>query len=288
MPRQDFPLFWINLNRDIDRRTKMELALAKGQWSAKRWPATDGMNKANVFASYQRPWQKSSAFPGLLRTMEAESSRCTTRMELACLTSWQMLIENLLTKETRSGWYLLMEDDLGSSLSVPNHWPFTLNELVEQANDNVLAIQMAPINGRVRHELYGLWKSSRGDQLLVPKTTVRSHGNGALLLNQKAIPLLSRRLGRWIERLMPNIHLLGHPRDVRPVADKWLYASLPLDSCWVSTFPIFCLEARTSSLHQEHVHTFHQASRRVTLDLWNSGGHQALIDAEKDWRATQI
>ena len=148
-----------------------------------------------------------------------------------------------------------------------------------------MAIQLAPINGGVRQTLYERWKISDGRELVVTKEEVRSHGNGAVLLHQEAVPLLSRRIGRWIEHFFPKQHLLGHPRNVRPVADKWLYASLPPGSCWVSTFPLFCLEAETSSLHQEHVTSFHQASRGMTLKLWREGGHQALLDAYQLWKA---
>ena len=279
-----YPVTWINLQRERKRRRRMQAVLTKGGWAHYRFNAIDGRDPKHLFLAGARPWQEAAVLPGLQRGSEADPHRRTNRMELACLCSWQKLIESLTHQTSPSGWFLLLEDDVGSSLAVPGQWPVSLEDMVNQAGGQALAIQLAPINGYVRQMLYQRWKVSEGREVVVPKEGVRSHGNGAVLLNQDAIPLLSRRIGQWIEQCFPKLHLLGHPRNVRPVADKWLYASLPPGSCWVSTFPLFCLEAETSSLHHEHVKSFHQASRGMTLKLWHEGGHQALLNAYQTWQ----
>ena len=176
-----------------------------------------------------------------------------------------------------------MEDDVGSSLAAHKHWPFSLTDIISQASENVLAIQLAPINGKAKEYLYKEWKDSCGEKLIVSKTKIKAHGNGAVLLNERAIPILSRNLGRLIENISPSIHLIPHPHQVRPVADKWLYGLLPKNSCWVSTFPLFCLDAKSSYLHKEHVKTFHQASKNVTLQIWEKENCNNLINAQKKW-----
>ena len=279
-----YPVFWINLKGEPKRRRRMKAALTEGGWNHSLWNATDGRDPRHHFYASARPWQRATLLPGLERDNEAEPQRHTNRMELACLCSWQRLIESLAQHHSHSGWFLLLEDDVGSSLAVPEHWPCSLNDIVEQAGEKALAIQLAPINAGVRRTLYERWQGRNGKDLVVPKADVRSHGNGAVLLHRNAVPLLRRRIGRWLEQWIPELHLLGHPRNVRPVADKWLYASLPPDSCYVSTFPLFCLEAETSSLHQDHVTSFHQASRHLTLELWREGRHQALLDAHAAWK----
>ena len=281
---KQYPVFWINLQRERKRRRRMQAALRQGGWNHVRWNGIDGRNPNHRFWAWQRPWQRAAVLPGVQRHEEAKPQRRTNRMELACLCSWQRLIESLDQQHSPSGWFLLLEDDVGSSLAVPEHWPYSLNDIVEQAGEKALAIQLAPINAGVRRTLYERWQSSNGQALVVPKANVRSHGNGAVLLHRNAVPLLRRRIGRWLEQWIPQLHLLGHPRNVRPVADKWLYASLPPGSCWVSTFPLFCLEAETSSLHQDHVTSFHQASRHVTLQLWSEGRHQELLKAAQGWK----
>ena len=282
---QTIPVYWINLERDIKRRKRMAYALDTGKWKSKRWEATDGRNHQEKLLSFERFWQKPSEFPGGLRSKEADPIRRTTKSELACLCSWQRLIESLQHEKSPNDWFLLMEDDVGSSLAVPNHWPFNLDELIKEAGEEALAIQMAPINGQTRRALFQVWIESGQRQLLAPKAKVRSHGNGAILLNQKALALLRRRVGCWIENFFTNTHILGHPRQIRPVADKWLYASLPIEKCWVITFPLFILEAETSSLHKDHVNSFHLASRKITLDIWGSNKYYHLIEADKRWRS---
>ena len=44
---------------------------------------------------------------------------------------------------------------------------------------------------------------------------------------------------------------------------------------------LFILEAETSSLHQDHVSSFHHASRKITLDIWKSNEYLHLIEADK-------
>jgi len=282
---QEISVHWINLDRDIKRRKRMLSALDAGGWHSKRWRATDGSDHSQKFISFERFWQKPSQFPGSFRHKEADPRRHTTRSELACLCSWQKLIESLQHKDSSNDWFLLMEDDVGSSLAVAPYWPFSLGDLINQAGENGLAIQMAPINGKTRLDLFQEWLISGKQKLLMPKSQVRSHGNGAILLNKKAIPLLRRRIGRWIETFLPSTHLLGHPRQVRPVADKWLYASLPVEKCWVLTFPLFILEAETSSLHQSHVSSFHNASRKITQVIWHAYKYKELIQADKKWKS---
>ncbi|MCB4378642.1 glycosyltransferase family 25 protein [Synechococcus sp. MU1650] len=281
---KNYPVFYINLDKDVRRKKRMEFALKFGGWQFTRWRATDAGDSHEKLFSFERFWQKPSEFPGSFKYNEADPIRKTTKSELGCLCSWQRLIEHLQYTKLSHDWFLLMEDDVGSSLAVPDHWPFNLNDLIDQAGKDSLAIQMAPINGKIRRELYQLWLNSKKHKLLMPKSQVRSHGNGAILINRNALPLLSRRMGRWIESYLPNIHVLGHPRKVRPVADKWLYASLPIDKCWVTTFPLFVLEAETSSLHHDHVNSFHRASRQATLEIWKSNGYSQLLQADAQWR----
>lgn len=263
----------------------MEWAINTGGWQAYRWPAIDGKSPREHFLALPRPWQQGADLPGLARNQEAEAKRRTSRNELACLSSWQGLTEHLLQQPSPSGWFLLMEDDLGSCLACPEAWPHGLDEITAQAGPNACAIQLAPINARIRSHLHGLWAKTQGQTLVVPKQTVRSHGNGAVLLHQRALPQLSRKLGRWLNRYFRHHHLLGHPRNIRPVADKWLYGCLPAESSWVATYPLFCLsEAEDSNLHTEHVQAFHQPSRAITLQIWEQDQQAKLLAADKRWR----
>ena len=279
----DYPLYWINLQRQGDRRKRMERAIHQGGWNAERWKATDSQDRSNTFIALPKPWKKSSTLPGIERKDENQPTRPTNRAELACLSSWQNLIEHLKSQSSPSGWFLLMEDDVGSSLACPEAWPFNLEDITKSAGKNALAIQMAPISSKARLQLYKIWEESNGIHLTVPKSTVRSHGNGAVLLNYRAIPMLERHLGRWIQKFSPFLHILSHPRKIRPVADKWLYSCLPTSSSWVCTYPLFCLEAINSDLHIKHVENFHLPSRITTLDLWRKDNSVELIKAFSSW-----
>ena len=279
---QSYPIFWINLERQRKRCMRMEWALEMGGWNHTRWDAIDAQDNRKIFISLERLWQYSNDLPGVRRSLEFDPKRLTTRAELACLASWQTLIEHLENINSASGWFLLMEDDVGSSLCCPQDWPFSLKQLTESSG-NALIIQLAPINARTKSDLHKKWLSSQGKILSVPKGKIKSHGNGAILLHQEAIPFLKRHFGRMLQKIFRNFHLLGHPRNVRPVADKWLYASLPEERCWVCTYPLFCLEAEDSSLHKDHVHQFHMPSRDITLQTWESDGADTLLTCFEEW-----
>ena len=280
---RDIPLHWINLRRATSRRNRMMWALRTGSWRGERWDAIDAQSSNHIFIPYRKYLNIDNTLPGIQRINEEDPSRSTSRSELACLCSWVQLIESLKFKSSPTRWYLLMEDDVGSSLAAHEHWPFSLKDIIAQASQEVLAIQLAPINGRAKQYLYKEWKDSSGDKLITSKNRIKAHGNGAVLLHELAIPILSRNLGRLIEKITPNIHFIPHPYAVRPVADKWLYSLLPKNSCWVSTFPLFCLDAKNSYLHSEHVKTFHQASKNVTLEIWHKENRKNMINCQKEW-----
>ncbi|WP_136975565.1 hypothetical protein [Synechococcus sp. GEYO] len=261
----------------------MQWALEKGGWTHRRWIAVDAKDPQQHFWSIMRPWHRGSALPGLQRINEVESERITTRAELACLSSWQTLIENLSSQSSPSGWFLLMEDDVGSSLACPDAWPINFAQLIKATGPSSLIIQLAPISSRARYKLYNQWHISKGKSIVISKKNIRSHGNGAVLLNQKALPFLRRKVGRWLETHLPNHHFLTHPYSIRPVADKWLYGSLPAESSWVCTYPLFCLDANDSNLHHQHVKDFHIPSRDLTLKLWKDEKANRLLEAFKIW-----
>ena len=135
----------------------------------------------------------------------------------------------------------------------------------------------------VRLELFRQWYSSNGNCLVVPKASVRSHGNGAILLHQNAIKMLIDPLLSFVKRFSDDIIPMLHPWRIRPVADKCLYGSLPEGSCQVATFPHFCLDASDSSIHSHHIHNFHQPSRDITINIWRHASCYQLLDRLSDW-----
>ena len=152
---------------------------------------------------------------------------------------------------------------------------------MKSIDKTALVIQLAPISSNARKQLYSFWSNDK--RLAIPKMDVKSHGNGAVLINYRAIPFLRRRLGRWIEQIWKNIHLLSHPYATRPVADKWLYACIPANQCWVCTYPLFCLEAKTSNIHQKHVNSFHSPSKSTTLEIWQKDKSLSLVKSFLEW-----
>ena len=123
-----------------------------------------------------------------------------------------------------------------------------IGQLVKSINKSALVVQLAPISSNARIQLHSYYTNTNGEKLAIPKMNVKSHGNGAVLINGRALPFLQRHLGKWIHNRWRHIHLLSHPHATRPVADKWLYACIPANRCWVCTYPIFCLEDHQISI----------------------------------------
>ena len=277
------PILWINLDRAHLRRTRMEWALHTGGWCAHRLTAVDSSNQNQLLLPIPSLYPPPTKFPGIYRVDEEYPSRRTSRAELACLASWKRLLVFASHVYAPLGWYLLMEDDLGSCLSVPCAWSHSLVDLIDKSPSNTLAIQLAPVSASARTTLHQIWSNSDGNCLCIPKESVRSHGNGAILLHQSAFKYLIDYLLIFCSSFLPNIHPLFHPLHVRPVADKWIYAALPPGSCQVSTYPHFCLDATDSSLHADHVNSYHKPSRELTLDLWGRDERHLLLDAQSKW-----
>jgi len=275
------PIFWINLERTHLRRKRMEWALKKGNWISERFDAIDAANAKEIFLPIPNLLKISNKLPGIRRSDEVEPWRKTNRQELACLASWKRLL--MRAKEYSSTWNLIMEDDLGASLAIPKAWPITLQEIIKKASTNTLVIQLAPISSKARLDLFQYWENSQQKKWLIPKRNIKSHGNGAVLINKHAMPYLINYFERLISKSLPRFHPLFYPIGTRAVADKWLYASLPENSCEVLTYPIFCLDAKDSSLHSEHVVNYHIPSKEVTLKIWEKDERMQLIEAQRNW-----
>ena len=282
------PLLWINLTRARDRKARMEWAIQQGGWSAHRCSAIDAKDIRQRLFSLPNPFQNGTSLPGLYRIEESEPKNPTKRAELACLASWKKLLIQADEIKTTSGWLLLMEDDLGASLAEPKDWAHSLLDLIEYCPSQTNAIQLAPISATVREQLAAKWHQSKGKCLAVSKHNVRSHGNGALLLHKRALKYLIDPLLFLTSKYKKNWHPLVHPWKIRPVADKWIYGVLPADSCQVATYPHFCLEAKDSSLHTEHVEAFHKPSRNITMRIWEEDQRHKLIKAQEAWDLIKI
>lgn len=280
LDHEQIPVLWINLNRAHRRRNRMQWALKNGGWTAYRFNAVDADDCLHHFLPLPNFFNSGSSYPGLYRANEAQPFRSTSRAELACLASWKrlLLLANRIT--SGSGWFLLLEDDIGASLAVPEYWAHSLHDLISYCPSHTLAIQLAPISATVRDRLFNLWNLSQGSCLAVRKTLVRSHGNGAVLLHQRALNLLFDPFLYLTSIFTTHLHPLSYPWRIRPVADKWLYAALPPNSCYVATYPHFCLDAEDSALHSDHVDAYHRPSRETTINIWDLDHRFELINAQ--------
>ena len=280
---QCIPLLWINLDRAILRRTRMEWAIREGGWDSYRFSAVDAEDPSQVLFAIPNFFHSGTHLPGVYLADELNPNRRTTRAELACAASWKRLLQSASSIDAPIGWFLLMEDDLGSSLSVSDSWVHSLVDLIQRCPSNTLAIQLAPISCAARQSLYRSWLNSRGQCLALPKELIRSHGNGAVLLHKNALSYLIDHFSCICASIFKSFHPIVHPWRVRPVADKWIYAALPPGSCQVATYPHFCLDASESSLHSDHVLAYHKPSRDLTLKLWESGHNYSLLNAQRYW-----
>jgi len=285
------PVLWINLRRCVQRRRRMEWALASGGWIHQRVEAIDARDPAFRFLAVPDPFRRGTWFPGVRRLEERHPLRRTTRSELACSASWRLALWMAADAMERHGieQVLMLEDDAGACMAAPHTWPFVLDEVVAAADRESTRcgipwtlIQLAPTHAGVRRQLHQQWKTYGSSALLPHKEEIRSHGNSAVLVHRRALTHLA-----FSRAPDPSARLqwLRHPWPVRPVADKWIYALMPARSVRVLAFPLFCPDASGSQLHPADVAQFHHPSRTATLDLWRNDGLDALLDAQGRWDA---
>lgn len=285
------PVLWINLHRCIQRRRRMEWALETGGWNHERVEAVDARDHSQRFLAMPNPFQRGTWFPGVRRMNERHPLRRTTRAELACCASWRLALRMAADRMARENveQVLIMEDDAGACLAAPDAWPFSLDAVVAAADRDArdrgipwTLIQMAPTNAEVRRKLHRQWKADPHRCLLAAKEDIRSHGNSAVLVHKIG---LSSLVGKGKPDPSARLHRWFHPWAVRPVADKWIYASMPTGSVHVLAFPLFCIDASGSQLHPSDVAQFHHPSRDATMEIWRSERLDALIHAQEQWDA---
>ena len=168
----------------------MDWALKKGGWKAHRFKAIDAEDRHENFLPISNFLKAGTKLPGIYISDETEPKRITGRAELACLASWKLAFVRAKQITSKRGWVLIMEDDLGASLAEPNAWRHSLIELIKYCPMHTLVIQLAPISATVRSQLAQKWEQTKGKCLAVRKEKIRSHGNGAVLVNQHAVDLL--------------------------------------------------------------------------------------------------
>ena len=286
------PLLWINLHRHDRRRRRMAWALREGAWWHERIEAVDALDPQQCLVSLSNPFAPGNDLPGIQRASELDPSRRVLRGELACMASWLRALcrgEQLLRQEDLNH-LLILEDDSGASLSCPDLWPFSLSQLIQNLDSRSDAlgvpwsvVQLLATSQKAQRFLLDRWNSSGGNELICQRRLVRSGGTGAVLLHRRAFPWLLNTLHRFLWYLDWPLHLLVHPYGVRPVSDKWLYGSLPSASVWVTTYPLFCLDASDSAIHPEHVDLYQVPSRGFTLKIWFEDNHNALLAAQAYW-----
>ena len=72
----------------------MNWALKSGGWKSHRLSAIDAADNDQKLLALPNLFQAGTKLPGLYRSEEPESSRRTSRPELACLASWKRLLFN--------------------------------------------------------------------------------------------------------------------------------------------------------------------------------------------------
>ena len=260
----------------------MEYSLENGQWeNSYRFNAIDKNDSNNKFCPIVYGVSSQAKYlPGVSRFDERTPFRVSTRSELACHTSWMTVINRIFFDPSfhHENWYLICEDDVSSSFLVPNSWPFKFIDIIKEAEScGSEIIQMCPINGKTRQFLFSNYYSK--NVLLAPKSKIRSHGNGVMLIRGSGIARISIYSPYKVKFLTNKFYFLKHPFNVRPVADKAIYANIPIHRIHVLTFPLFCLESIDSTVHQEHTSLFHASSANKTIDIWKKYGFNDLVEA---------
>ena len=162
---EQIPLLWINLRRANRRRARMDWALKQGEWNAHRLNAIDAEDRHEHFWPISNFLKAGTRIPGIYINDETEPKRITSRAELACLASWKHALMKAKQIKSRSGWVLIMEDDLGASLAEPNAWRHSLIELIKYCPMHTLVIQLAPISATVRSQLAQKWEWTMREML---------------------------------------------------------------------------------------------------------------------------
>lgn len=221
-------IYWINLNRSVERRKEMEKMLSDPVFEGipnHRFSAVDGKN-ANIFAmvDFNPKFQN------------------RTKIEYACLLSHLEVIRNFYEDPMKPEVALVLEDDI--CLDFKKYWNETIQEIIQNAPSDWEVIQLCYFGVRCE----ALPVKMYDDQTVLYST-------GAYLVNRKGAQKIanSYRNGKYELNL-----------DFDISADIYLFQVMKK---YAYKYPLFIFKSQNdSTIHSEDV-MCHEHSKNVTAKM---------------------
>jgi GR25 family glycosyltransferase involved in LPS biosynthesis len=227
-------IYWINLDRSIERYNNMIKILSIIPIKNIRISAVDGKNISdeNLYSNYN------------FENNNRQEYR--TKIEYACLLSHLNTIKRFSQSQNKIA--LIMEDDL--SLDFVQYWDKSIDIIIKGAPNNWEIIQLSYIIG------------SNLPDLAKQYTLNKDHiwGAGAYIINQKGAT-----------KLMKTINSLGKKynldKNIKHTADNYLFASL---ITYVYKYPYFTYpDGNDSTIHTNNLEGHFASKKRLNV-MWNN------------------
>ena len=230
-------IYWINLDRSIDRKNNMTNMLKLFPIDNIRISATDGMKLSDI------------DIYGNFYNSNPLSSNNSTKIEYACLLSHLNTIKEFsLLPSSSYNIALILEDDI--NMEFIERWNKSIKDIINNAPSNwdIIMLSYIILPDKNITEYYTL---NNGD----------IYSTASYIINKKAAIKLISKLS------LKNSTKYNLNTKIKHTADDYIFNSL---ITYVYKYPYFTYPFdNNSTIHEDHINT-HMVSKQYTIKLWDN------------------
>ena len=252
-------IYWINLDKSIDRKKNMENILSNFSVPNERISAINGHLDNNIREKYFILTDNSNNYPKYSNT------------EYAILASHLYTIDKYLENNIyiENGICLICEDDL--SLDFIQYWNKSFTDIIKDAPNDWDIIMMGYFSLKLDYDEYTKWNNEWSAlSYLVNKNNIKNKINQLKIYDEKLLlnetmnnPLLNETINNNRE----NIHFKWkcNSNDLM-VSDNYIFSKV---NTYIYKYPYFTFpNDNDSTLHSDHLN-YHKIYKNCNYLIWN-------------------
>ena len=239
-------IYWINLDKSVERKTNMEHILSNFPIHNNRISAVDGTINNDIKNTYFSLDNNSKYYPNYSNT------------EYAILASHLNAIDKFITEDNNYEYCLIFEDDL--SLDFIQYWNKPISEIINDAPHDweILMLGYFSLNLNYQHD-YSKWNNEWSAlSYIVNKKNIK---NSNKLKQLKII-----NIDKNIKKNKNNFKWKCNEYDLM-VSDNYIFSKF---NTYVYKYPYFTFPNNNdSTLHSDHLN-YHKIYKNNNYLIWNN------------------